>query len=180
MFPSAFPFSCKQRAHTKVVITGLEEWDKNSPFCSFSRTIRYCAFSSFLGSEKDYDRKQKGERDTKRMTKKRVTETEWETIYGGWQQRNERTKADPRINSITLIGNAFVNRLQDGRCQHIVLECLSGCQTIVTTRIYLSVPTVSMILMCSFKFIKINVTFIHGFPNTLIGCQLYMLKLVNI
>lgn len=27
MFPSASSFSCKQRAHTKVVITGLEEWD---------------------------------------------------------------------------------------------------------------------------------------------------------
>lgn len=35
MFPSAFPLSCKQRSHTQVVITGLEEWDKNIPFCSF-------------------------------------------------------------------------------------------------------------------------------------------------
>lgn len=89
MFPSAFPFSCKQRAHTKVVITGLEEWDKNSPLCSFSCTIRYFASSSFLGSEKDNDRKQKGEQ-TEREWQRKEDKRGWERIYGEWQQRNER------------------------------------------------------------------------------------------
>lgn len=54
LFPSP---ANKQRAHTKVFITGLEEWDKHSPFCSFSRTICYCAVSSFLASKKDDDRR---------------------------------------------------------------------------------------------------------------------------
>lgn len=79
-----------EHTHTKkVVITGLEEWDKNSPFCIFSRTGCYFAFSSFLGSEKDHDRKQRW-KDQKRMAENKRKQREG----GGKRGREAEDMAD--------------------------------------------------------------------------------------
>lgn len=64
---------------------------KNSPFCSFSHTIRYYAFSSFLGSEKDGERKQRWT-DRKRKTKKKETresERIWEYMVDDSREINK-------------------------------------------------------------------------------------------
>ena len=102
------PSPANTEAHTRVVIIGLEEWDKNRPFLLFfffffcPCTIRYFAFFPFFsGSENAAAEKRRWKDEKKRAWQwKERDETEWEgeRIHGGWQQRNERTftEADPK------------------------------------------------------------------------------------
>lgn len=90
--PVCFPLLLQTESTHKSGYYRLGGVRQKQPFLQlFAHHSLLCLFlfSGFL--EKDYDRKQRWT-DGKRMTKKRVTEKEWELIYGGWQQRKREDK----------------------------------------------------------------------------------------
>lgn len=120
------PSPANREAHTRVVIIGLEEWDKNSPFLLlffffFSlRTISYFAFFppfSFpvqrAQRQKNGGEKTEGENDNE---KRGMRESEREREYMVGDSRGMRGLSQrqiPKINSITLIGNTLAKRVHD-------------------------------------------------------------------
>lgn len=126
MFPSAFPFSCKQRSTHKSGYYRLGGVRQKQPlsaaffFFFFLRTISYFAFFppfSFLVQraqrQKNGGEKTEGENDNE---KRGMRESEREREYMVGDSRGMRGLSQrqiPKINSITLIGNTLAKRVHD-------------------------------------------------------------------
>lgn len=135
MFPSAFPFSCKQRAHTQKWL--LQAWrseTKTALSAAFWAPLVTAPFPLLW------------------VQRKTMTENKGERTEREWQRQEKRDREGVRENISWMTAEKWEDLYKDGsqnqfnhpnwkytcqqaaRWQRIVLECLSGCQTIDTTR----------------------------------------------
>ena len=119
------PSPANTEAHTRVVIIGLEEWDKNRPFLLlfffFFAHAQFVTlpFSPFFPVQRTQRLKNGGEKTKKRghdNEKRGTRQSEREREYMVGDSRGMRGLSQrpiPKINSITLIGNTLAKRVHD-------------------------------------------------------------------